>query len=74
MKDELPVADGVYKNGYIGKLNEITTDDLPISPQVEECSSTAMADFAYRKDNNRTDGEPPSMVYEMAEKAWKLGT
>ena len=36
--------------------------------------SEGLAEFAYNQDNPKYNGkgEPPSMVYEMAEKAWKL--
>lgn len=47
----------------------------PIQEEIEkEFGLVAMADFAYNKDNPKYNGtgEPPSMVYEMAEKAWKL--
>ena len=41
--------------------------------ELQKIDAMAMAEFAYRADNpNGNHSEPPSMVYEMAGKAWKL--
>jgi hypothetical protein len=41
--------------------------------RIREVSAMSMAEFAYKLDNpNGKFSEPPSMIYEMAEKQWKL--